>query len=300
MISVLIPTFNYDITDLVATIHNQLSESGVQFEIICHEDGSDNKKHTSNKSITNFDHTKHLISKNNIGSVFSRQKLAEEAQYSWLLFLDADVMPKFNDFITKYINVIYKNSHSAIYGGICYHNKNINPNTSLRWKYGRLKEQVSAKKRNKLPFKHLLSANFLIRKDVFMLLNSKITENSYGLDNYFSALFKQNNYSVLHINNETFHLGIEENYIYLKKKKKAAKTLLHLYRLGKLKTSQNGLLSLYITCEKVGMHYIFSYFYTYCKTIMETHLLGKNPAIEILQLYRISYLCYLDIHSKNA
>ncbi|HBY66340.1 MAG TPA: hypothetical protein DEG69_00350, partial [Flavobacteriaceae bacterium] len=34
----------------------------------------------------------------------TRNRLAEKANYNWLLFLDADVIPKYKDFIERFIS----------------------------------------------------------------------------------------------------------------------------------------------------------------------------------------------------
>ena len=51
MLSVLIPVFNYDITDLVFELHQQLTENEIAFEIIAVDDGSNEEFTSKNKDI---------------------------------------------------------------------------------------------------------------------------------------------------------------------------------------------------------------------------------------------------------
>ena len=40
MLSILIPTYNYTIYSLVSTIHKQIEQTGIDYEIICLDDAS--------------------------------------------------------------------------------------------------------------------------------------------------------------------------------------------------------------------------------------------------------------------
>ena len=120
MLSILIPTFNYDITALVVEVHKQSKSCNIVFEILVFDDASrDLEIKKNNASINTLENTSYTILKSNIGRSAIRNKLAKSAQYSWLLFLDADVMPSSSNFIENYIKL--KNSkHEAIFGGFIY------------------------------------------------------------------------------------------------------------------------------------------------------------------------------------
>ena len=55
--------------------------------------------------------------------------------------------------------------------GIQYENKVPDFSTTLRYKYGKCKEEVSTFKRNKNPYTPILSANILIKKEAFLTCN---------------------------------------------------------------------------------------------------------------------------------
>lgn len=290
MISILIPVYNYDITSLVSEIYEQLILCKVDFEIICVDDCS-TVYSSKNASITKLEHTHYYKSDKNHGRSATRQHLAKKAKYDWLLFLDADVMPKSKNFISRYIN---KNNFifDAIYGGFAYHKSPPGPKQTLRWKYGVNNEEVPALKRNKKPFKVIISANFMIKKRVFLMINSMIKDSSYGQDNYFGALLKKHKINVHHIDNEVYHLGIEKNADYLQKKEIAAKSLLCIYQSNKIKAHENTLLAFFETLKKTHLLFLFSLIYKHFGVIIKSNLLGKNPNIKILQLYRISFMSY--------
>ena len=288
MLSVLIPTYNFDVSTLVTTIHSQLTKSAIAFEIIVLEDGSK----TSINSNRNLSYTTVIVNQTNIGRVKTRQLLAVKAKYDWLLFLDADISPKSEQFILNYINALNTN-FDAIFGGFAYYNTKPEQAYILRWKYGNTKEQVPASFRNKSPYKVIISANYLIKKEVFNSINSKIEDNKgYGFDNYFGALLQEHNVNVLHIDNEVYHLGIEKSELYLKKKEQAAITLLHFYKTEGFNNHSNDLLRLFSKLKRFRLTWISSLFYTVFRKNMQNNLLSNSPSINILQLYRISFMCY--------
>lgn len=288
MISVLIPTYNYDVSQLIAAVHSQLVENTIPFEIIILEDGSTTKIN-ANSTLSN---TSIIINNDNIGRVKARQELAAKAKYNWLLFLDADVMPKSKQFIFNYINAIQLD-YDAVFGGFAYYKSKPEQSYRLRWEYGKTKEQIPAAIRNKSPYKVIISANYLIKSSVFKEINSKIKDNKgYGFDNYYGALLQDNKVKMFHIDNEVYHLGIEKSEVYLKKKEQAALTLLYFYKTEGFTNHSNDLLKLFSKLKHFKLTWVLSFFFTSLKKSMQKNLLGNAPSVRILQLYRISYMCY--------
>lgn len=291
MISVLIPVYNYTIVTLVKDLHQQLLSSKLAFEIIALDDFSKSQFVIENSEINNLSHTYLEKSSKNHGRTQTRQLLSHKAKYEWLLFLDADVMPENSEYIQNYVNLIPKN-FDAVYGGFSYAPTPPEPYCMLRWKYGRNHEEVDAKIRNDKTYKIVISANFMIKKSIFNLINSNISDSGYGYDNYFGALLKQHKITVFHINNPVRHLGIESSAIFLRKKEDAADTLLKLHQNDQIKEHDNDLLCFFIRLKTFRLLYLFSYLYDAFGSAMRKNLLSKNPSISLMQLYRISYMCY--------
>lgn len=294
MISILIPTYNYDVSPLVAQLHKQLSTNAIVFEILIFEDGS--KKFIN--AVSGFSSTKLIINKENLGRVKARQQLATLARYDWLLFLDADVLPQSNEFISNYLKS--KILHfDAVFGGFAYYESAPKKEFMLRWKYGKTKEQVPAAVRNKTPYKVIISANYLIKKDVFNTINQQIEDTKgYGFDTYFGALLQQNKVKVLHIDNTVYHLGIEKSEVYLKKKEMAALTLLHFYNSKSYnENNSNDLLKFFLKIKRLRLVWFFSLVHTVLGAVIKRQLMSKNPSINLLQLYKISFMC--SAYKKN-
>src|SRR5690606_7238241 len=116
MLSILIPTYNYDVTNLVSQLYNQCIEvPNLSFEIIVYEDGSTNTDIIQlNKKIANI---RYLYNEDNIGRTAARNFLAKSALFDTLLFLDADTLPKKSNFIDKYLTTFAKvKVPTAIFG----------------------------------------------------------------------------------------------------------------------------------------------------------------------------------------
>ena len=175
MISVLIPVYNYNINDLVSALHKQLTNSKIAFEIICLDDVSNEDIVTSNLKVTQFENTTYLLSESNCGIAITRQKLIEKAIYDWVILLDADVDFPDNNYISNYLNVINTN-YDAIFGGFAYKDAPPEIEYRLRWKYGKKCEALSAKRRNKTPYKVTIAANLLIKKSTYKSLKLNLVD----------------------------------------------------------------------------------------------------------------------------
>lgn len=297
MLSVLIPTYNYDITSLINQLDSQISKIGINYEIIVYDNGSKPEIINKNKSIGNLKNMKLIINDKSVGIAGSRKVLSDSASYDWLLLLDADTELKHDKFITNYINYI-EGKYEAIFGGFSY--KTIKPNKTevLRWKYGIKCEAISAKIRNKNPYKITIAANVLIKKNVYQKLNVHTIGNAYGMDLYLGPQLKKNNISVLHIDNEVYHIGLENSEKYLQKVELAVVTLFKLYNDNLINSHENSLLKVFSKLKQYKFNKIFSFFYKILKNPIKRNLLSRNPSINLLQIYKLMYLCKYDLALK--
>lgn len=292
MLSILIPTYNYYIYDLVLNIHEKCLKENIDFEIICLDDHSHTNFTEANKKIEELSNCYYKINSKNKGRVATREHLAELAKHKWLLFLDADVLPKNKSFINEYLNYLDK-EYKAVFGGF-YYDKNSPKRHLLRWKYGKQNEEVSAKRRNLKPYKVVISANLLIEKSTYLSISKQLKTNTYGGDLIFAALLKEQNINILHIENEVIHLGLEDNKSFLNKQKEAVKLLYDSFKKREIVNHDNSLLKTYSKIKKYNLDVFFSWFYKSFNKRIERHLLRQKPRILFLQLLKLSYFSYLS------
>lgn len=293
MISILIPTYNYQINSLVQEIHKQSKDLNIEFEIICLDDCS--KISQENIGFQSLENVIWLKNETNIGRTETRQRLAQKAIYSTVLFLDADVIPVSKEFISNYISQIKTAFFDVCFGGFYYSEKLPSPEVSLRWKYGRQKEMTVAKERKTNPYKVIISANLLIKKKLFIDINRQLKGNFYGYDPIFSLYLKERKASVVHIENPVYHLGLEDNETYLRKKEKAAEVVYNKLIKNQIFTVENhDLVNAYLKLKSWKLLNATSSFFKFLKPYLKKNLLGKTPSIFILNFYRLGYLASIS------
>jgi glycosyltransferase involved in cell wall biosynthesis len=295
MLSILIPTFNYDITALVAEVHKQSKSCKIPFEILVFDDAStDLEVRKNNASINVLKNTSYTILKSNIGRSAIRNKLAKSAQYSWLLFLDADVMPVNNHFVFNYINSL-SDSKPIIYGGISYKEERPNQSQLLRWVYGKKREALNSEIRKKDIYVSFLTLNFMIQKDTFekASFNENIPNLRYE-DTLFSYDLKRKKIPITHIENPVCHLGLESSEIFLSKSKESLDAL-NLFLSQKLINANYIRISrIKNRLQKFKLDLLLSTIYPLLKKRFEKNLLSNTPSLFIFDLYRLSYLCNIS------
>ncbi|WP_400077647.1 glycosyltransferase family 2 protein [Winogradskyella sp. R77965] len=290
MLSILIPTYNYNVTELLNTLKAELGSIAPNYEVICYEDGSSKYLEENKTIIQSITNAKHIISADNKGRITTRQSLAENAKYNWLLFLDSDVIPEKVNFLKDYLKFLNHN-YDVIYGGFTYDSKKPNKQFTLRWKYGKKYEHVNADVRNKTPYKIVISGNFLVKKRTFLDINSRIENDGYGYDNYMGALMKANNIKVFHINNNVIHKGLDTNSIFLTKVNQAVETIFEINQKHSNIITDNSLLELYKKIKSFGLKGLILFIFKISKTSIKRQLLSGNPNLTFLQFYKLGYLC---------
>lgn len=287
MLSICIPVYNYNALPLAKEMVRQAEIEGVDFEILCYDDGStlfeEQNKRTG--SLTNVTYKKFS---SNIGRTAIRQKLANDSRFDWLLFVDADMMPKTERFIKDYLVHQKKSPERAVFFGGYTYKSTIKSKKLLRYRYGKKREEIAAKRRSEKPYKNVLSGNVFIKKSLFLEVNA-ILQNRYGLDPLFSARLQDLKIVPSHIDNEVYHNGLETNSSFLEKSKEGAKTIGWLYHNNHITKNQSQLVCAYEWLRKQKLLGIFK---TLSKcTIKTTEKLlstGRGPLF-LFDFFRLYY-----------
>jgi glycosyltransferase involved in cell wall biosynthesis len=293
MLSILIPIYNYDVFGLVKTLHNQCMESKIRFEIICLDDAS-NLFTTENQRINQLSNVLFQVLERNNGRSTIRNILAQKANFENLLFLDADTIPIYDNFIINYISQINK-GYKIVYGGILYQSNKPSKEQLLRWVYGKKREALSIDVRNQNPYISFFTLNFLISKNIF----SKVTfnENIPNLrheDTLFSYEVMQNQINIIHIENPVYHLGIESSETFLKKSEEAVIGLKNLVDSDLISKDYVKLADYFFILKKYHLQCIVSFLFKITKTLFLKQLLSKKPSLLLFDLYRLSFYCSLS------
>lgn len=292
MLSILIPTYNYNAFPLVEELHNQAIETGIDYEIIVLDDGStDEISLEENSKINTLKNCGFKILEKNIGRSAIRNLLAKTAKFENLLFLDSDTKPMHTNFLSEYITHI-NNEEKIIYGGILYQKEKPNQTEILRWIYGNKREALFFKKRKKNRYLSFLTLNFLIKKSIFgkVFFNESIP-NLRHEDTLFSFELKQKNIPIFHINNPVCHLGIENSVTFLKKSEESIIGLHYLISQCLILPEYTKLSKTYFFLDKMKLVEILGFIFDKNQFLLKKNLLSKNPSLFVYDLYRIGYYC---------
>jgi len=294
MLSILIPTYNYNVFPLVQEVFQQCVKENIIFEIIVLDDSSQNF-HEENNQINTLNNCFYTVLNQNIGRSAIRNLLSTKASFENLLFLDADVRLISNLFIKNYLNFIENNpQYNVVYGGIVYQENKPDNNQLLRWIYGNKREALPAEKRSENAYISFLTLNFLIKKDVFakVKFNEAIPNLRYE-DLLFSYDLMKSNTSVQHINNQVVHNGIENSEFFLQKTNDSLKGLKFLLANNYLPDDYARLSAVYKLLKQTKLIVLIDLIYKLRKNSFKKNLLSSKPSLLIYDIYRLGYFSKL-------
>lgn len=294
-ISVLIPVYNYDVRKLVEDLSGQFSALTVSYEIRCYDDQSHPSSSQINASIGSFPNTVFKVLKNNIGRSAIRNLLAREAKYRHLLFIDADSRIVSEKYLSNYLK--YIETQNVIAGGTIYEGA-LQAQYSLRYVYGKNREQIKAERRAKNPYQYVTLNNLFIPKNVFLHVNLDESIKTYGHeDTKFGYSLRKNNFPVLHIDNPVEHVGLETNNVFLEKTREGIRNFYKILLEGYGLDSK--LCKAMIFLKKYRLEKLFCFYYTLRKDHIEKNLHSASPSLFYFDLYKL-YLLLSEEKSSSA
>jgi glycosyltransferase involved in cell wall biosynthesis len=292
MLSILIPTYNYNVYNLVLELHRQCVELNIVYEIIVIDDGSNSKVNEENNHINLLDNCTFTFLQKNIGLSSNRNLLASKANNNYLLFIDGDSIIINPHYIKNYIIAIGHND--VIYGGRVHPQTVLYSKQKLRWKYGKIVEDKTALQRNSASYKTLMFNNTLIRKACFNGIKFDSNLTKYGHeDTLFAYQISLLNLKVNHIENPIEHGDIDESAVFISKIKNGLDNLISIDQSNKINPSFVKILNLYHFLKKYNLSFVLALFYKIFNKIIHTQLTSKNPSLFLFHLYRIGYICSL-------
>ena len=295
MLSILIPTYNYEAVSFVKVLQKQAEECLIPYEIIVMDDGSLEFKE-ANREINSIPNCIYIELKTNVGRSKIRNLLAEKAQYNWLLFIDSDGEVVSNHFIKKYLP--FCKEGAVVCGGRVYQvNHPEEKNHCLHWVYGKKREALTAKERQHKPNSSFMSNNFLIYRPLFKEVGFEETIVEYGYeDTLLGFMLKQRGISIYHIDNPLLHNGIETSRIFIEKTKKSIQNLLKIYQMPHYKSieSEVKLLRVYVLIKKFHLGNIYKNTYKHLHPMVSKNLIGNKPSMFFFDLFKLAYLCKID------
>ncbi|MDW5288837.1 glycosyltransferase family 2 protein [Formosa sp. PL04] len=291
MVSILIPTYNYNILPLIVKLIEETELLPFKTEIIVIDDASTVLKN-SNSDFSLFKNVVFIQLKKNIGRSRIRNRLSEISKFDHLIFLDCDTLPSEPHFILNYYNALKENK--VIFGGLAYKPNN-DTKYSLRYLYGIKREAVSFNERLKKKTKHFTTANFAIKKEVFNSIKFDENHDNYGHeDTLFSIELLNKGYVIKQINNPVYHLQLDTNKEYLNKIESSSRNLFVYYNLNKINSEDVKFIKYYEFIGKLHLKFIVAFVFKITTPLLFKNLLSGNPKLYVFDFYRFGYLCTLN------
>jgi glycosyltransferase involved in cell wall biosynthesis len=289
VLSVLIPLYNHNSSDLVRALHAQCSLLGKPFEIICIDDASKEMYRVKNREVSSLQHVVYIELEKNLGRSGIRNLLAEKATYDYFLFMDCDSMPVDDEYIKRYL--LLAEPDKVIYGGRRYsENKPVEPELLFHWTYGTQREAIPAKVRRVKPYQRFMTNNFFIPRRIYFSIRMDEDIKGYGHeDTLFSMEMERSSVDLIHIDNPLYHTGLEPGTVFLDKQRNAIRNLVYivnnnplahrvkLYRFYKRLRNSGMMTVLYSRLQRKEKDYI-------------NNLLGPRPNIRSLDWLKLLWL----------
>lgn len=297
MLSILIPTYNVDCLRLVTDLHQQCEELQAQFgvaafdyEIIVADDAStDTSIITRNEMMECFDNTRYVRMQNNSGRALICNWLFTEAQFDYLLLMDADAQVCSESFLYDYW--MQRTAANVIVGSIR------TPESAPRGHELRLKYEHAAQRirtidyRNAHPAAHFSTFNVLFSRQVIeqVHFDERCTEYGYE-DALMGYTLIQHHFSILHIDNPLLHMGINSNEQFLRNTETALRVL---HRLGAPLTDHAHIARLHARLSHYGLLPLIRCWHHCFAAIERRHLLSTHPFLWVFKLYKLG--CYASL-----
>jgi len=283
-LSILIPVYNRDCTQLVRDLHAEASGLGIPFEIIIADDCSTSlADKRQNKTLSQLPGCIVIELPSNLGRAAIRNLLADNSRYESLLFIDCDAAVCSKTFLKDYMACTGK--AYVICGGLKHQDTLPKKGVELRYRYEKKADlRRKAEIRNLHPYAQFTTFSFLVDRNIFQAIRFK-EFREYGYEDVLFGLeLKNNRINVVHIDNPLIHLGLEENGVFLEKSRLAMKSLYsHLDTLP----HDIKILKVYRCISRLRMVWVLELISETAGSAITKNLLSSRPSLALFSLYKL-------------
>ena len=210
-LSVLIPYFRDNPAPLLKALTHEISDGG-NVEILMYDDGTGDAPLNTRlcANVKQADSAVHLmIAAENRGRAFARNSLTQHARADWVLFLDADMRPVTEHFVSDYMALIDAEAADIIFGGFKVPAKAETPEQELHRAFSETSDCLSLTARQAKGPQYVCSSNLCVRKTV---LDSEPFDpgfSGWGWEDSEWAARTANRFNLVHADIPALHLGLE-------------------------------------------------------------------------------------------
>ena len=291
MLSILIPTYNYDALQLVHDMSALAAQEHVEHEIIIGNDCSTTNTNWMNTCAA-WPGVRIVQPAGNIGRAAICNLMAREADGDWLLIVDSDAQVSSGFSLTAYLQAAQQ--APVVCGGLYHPAHNPNPASTLRFKYEHAADRKrSAQTRMKNPYRSFCTFNILVKKSLFDTIGGFDRDcKEYGYeDTLFGAELAKHGVKVLHIDNPLLHKGLDTNAEFLRKTETSLHTLKGLK--GKM-NGWSGIENMATKIDRLRLRPVVTGIYRLSRPLLRKNLLSRHPSLFVFQFYKLGYFMSLE------
>lgn len=293
MLSILIPTYNYNVYPLVTELKSQADALDIAYEILVQDDASKNYLE-ENTEINLLQHCSYTLNHENLGRGNNINLLNNRAQFDNVLIMEADAFPEKKTYLQDLIAAINQET-KVLFGGVTYPNEKPEKDKLLRWKYGNEREGVSLNERLKNPYHFVFTWNLFLKKEILSKYHFPYNVKDYGYEDVvFIKQLKENNVPIQHIENRLVHFNSETSLTFIEKTEKAVATLNQLILSNKLDLKDTKIGKAYRIIQFWQLDGVIRFLFKKLSKQMIANLTSSNPSLIVLDLYKLGYFCLLN------
>ena len=288
MLSICIPVYNLEVTELVNDLLEQVSINQHAIEILLIDDGSDAAIVKANAHLAGLVRSVQL--QENIGRSRIRNLFLSYATHEYLLFLDCDAKVINRKFLQYYTDYLSAFAPDVLCGGsIC--SEAVPPvNQRLRWTYCRqIESKTSAERAEKQIF---ITKNFTIKKQVLAAVPFNERISKYGHEDTLLGIdLRKHQYNIEHIDNPVLNNDMDTNAQFLQKTKESMSNLAELYldRQSNYDLSSVRIIAFYEKLKRLRVAAIAGTCLKWLQPVFAYTLEHHSSAVWLLHLYKLSH-----------
>lgn len=228
-LSILIPVFNWPVQQLVDELRAEIAREALTRRVDIHlfDDGSSPECAAALRALESpvgqWPAVKvHSVGRN-VGRSDARNELLAHSTGDWVLFLDADVLPDSDRFISRYLNAAASSHNEAFCGGLSYRRcADVAPEERFYFRYSSRASVATPDVRNRRAWAWVFTSNMLVSRRLVQSCPFDPGFSGYGYEDLEWGIRLDQHGGVMHIDNAVTHLGLLTKRVLQRKTREAA------------------------------------------------------------------------------
>lgn len=211
-LSVLIPFLRDDPCELLALLELEAERLDGAVEIVVLDDGTGDLALTAalTAQMSTMTLPVQLITlAANEGRSRGRNRLAEASRGGHLLFLDSDMRPDTDRFLTTWATLARDRNPAVVFGGFSLLQAPTDERFAVHRSMAARSECVLADVRSQAPEKYVYTSNLLVRRDIFETEAFDPAFTGWGWEDVEWAMRVSRAHAIEHIDNPATHMGLD-------------------------------------------------------------------------------------------